>query len=331
MKRIGNLFDAIADWDNLRLATAKAMHGKRRKLDARQFAAGLDANLRRLNENLLAGNVDVGRYHQFIIFDPKQRTITAPCFEERVLHHAILNVCEPVFERALIHDSYACRRGKGRVACLQRAQQFARRYPFFLKLDVRKYFDSVDHKCLKESLARKFKDRRLLTLLERIIDSYEVTPGKGVPIGSLTSQHFANFYLGRCDRLIKEDCRIPGYVRYMDDMALWSNSTAQLKERLKTMESFMAGTLNLELKPVPLINRTAHGMDFLGCRIFPTHQVLNARSRRRFRGKLKAIELALTNGAITELGAQRHAQALIAFTKTTGMKTWRFRRGSIKQ
>jgi hypothetical protein len=133
VKRVGNLLDAVADWQNLRLAAAKALRGKRGKADARLYLADLDANLRRLGEQLRAGSVPVGRFHQFTIHDPKERLITAPCFEERALHHAIMNVCEPVLERWLIADTFACRRGKGRVACLQRAQAFARRFPYFLK------------------------------------------------------------------------------------------------------------------------------------------------------------------------------------------------------
>src|SRR5262249_18192200 len=157
----------------------------------------------------------------------------------------------------------------------------ARQYPFFLKLDIRKYFDSIDHATLKELLARRFKDRRLLALLGRIIDSYQVAPGKGVPIGSLTSQHFANFYLGWCDRFLNERPAVPGYVRYMDDMALWADSPAQLTAVLQAVQPFLAGRLQLTVKPDPYINRTGGGMDFLGCRLFPTHQRLNPLSRRR--------------------------------------------------
>ena len=317
MKRAGNLLDAVADWDNLRLAAVKALRGKRGKDDARLYVANLDANLRRLGEQVRANSVPVGRFHQFTIHDPKERLITAPCFEERVLHHAILNVCEPVFERWLIDDAYACRRGKGRVACLQRAQIFARRHPIFLKLDVRKYFDSIDQATLKHLLARRFKDGRLLALLGRIIDSYAVTPGKGVPIGSLTSQHFANFYLGWCDRFIKEERRVPGYVRYMDDMALWAGSTAELSSTLEAMRSFLAERLQLTVKPEPYLNRTGRGMDFLGCRLFPTHLRLNGRSRRRLSPQAASPGPCLaggpderTRGAAAQRGPDRvHANA----------------------
>jgi RNA-directed DNA polymerase len=326
MKRAGNLFEAIADWANLRLAAAKALRAKRARADARAYVARLDDHLRRLRAELLAGSVTLGRSHQFVIHDPKERLITAPCFEERLLHHAILNVCEPVFDRWLIFDTYACRAGKGRVACLQRAQEFARRFPFFLKLDIRRYFDSIDHATLKLLLARRFKDRALLALLGRIIDSYAVAPGKGLPIGSLTSQHFANFYLGWCDRFIKEKRRLPGYVRYMDDMIAWADTAAPLQAALPAIESWLAEELQLGVKAKPYRNRSAHGVDILGCRVFPTHQVLNRASQRRFRRKIGALDAALRHGEISEREAQARGQALVAFTQTAGVKSWRFRR-----
>jgi hypothetical protein len=134
-----------------------------------------------------------------------------------VLHHALMNVCEPVLERAAIFDSFACRKGKGRLAAIERAQVYAGRHGWFLKMDVRKYFDSVPHRTLEGLLARKFKDPAVLALFGAILASYETTPGRGLPIGNLTSQHFANFYLGRLDRFVKEVLQCLAYVRYSGD------------------------------------------------------------------------------------------------------------------
>jgi RNA-directed DNA polymerase len=325
MKRTGNLFEAIADWNNLRVAVLKALCGKRKKVDALHFVGDLDANLKLLRQRLVTESMPLGRFHQFTIHDPKKRLITAPCFEERVLHHAVMNVCEAIFERLLIFDTYACRRGKGRVACLLRAQQFARRHPFFLKFDIRKYFDSVDHDVLKTKLGRHFKDHALLRLFGRIIDSYAVAPGKGVPIGSLTSQHFANFYLGSCDRFVKQTLRAPGYVRYMDDMLVWDSSTAALKSNMARIQEFLHDQLKLTVKPQAYINRTARGCDFLGCRVYPSHQTLNQASRRRFCRALRWLNSAVQRGQISEREAQQRGTAVIAFTRTPGMKCWRFR------
>ncbi len=254
MRRASHLFDRIADRENLRVAVYKALRGKRSKADARAFVANLDESLKSLRDELVRGSIRLGEYHQFTVFDPKQRLITAPSFRERVLHHAIFNVCEPVFERNLIADSYACRRGKGRIAALLRAQEFARRSAVFLKTDIRRYFPSVSHGILGARLERLFKDRRLLDLLRRIIASFESSPGRGLPIGSLTSQHFANFYLGSFDRFVKEGLRCKGYVRYMDDSALWAATSHDLRAHLAMAETFLTNELDLEFKPRPFLS-----------------------------------------------------------------------------
>ncbi len=330
MRRVDHLFERIVDRDNLRQAVHKALRGKRSRHDARAFVANLDEDLESIRNDLVRGDIRLGEYHQFTIYDPKERLITAPCFRERVLHHAIINVCEPVIERWLIGDTFACRRGKGRIAGLARARQFAGRFAYFLKMDIRQYFASISHEILAGRLERLFKDRRLLELLRRIIASYGSTPGRGLPIGSLTSQHFANFYLGWFDRLVKEGLRSRGYVRYMDDFVLWADSAAPLREHLAIATSFLKHDLDLEAKPSPYINRVEHGMDFLGCRVFPEHTILNRRSRVRFRRQLRGLELSYLSGGIDELNLQQRATALVAFTRTPGLSSWRFRQGVIE-
>lgn len=330
MRRTGHLFDRVVDRENLRVAVGKALRGKRSKADARAFVSDLDANLDEVGGLLMRGEFPFGSYHQFTIHDPKERLITAPCFRERVVHHAIMNVCEPVFERRLIADSFACRVGLGRPAALRRGMEFSRRFGFFLKLDIRKYFDSISRPILADRLGRIFKDRRLLDLSGRIIAGYEFSPDRGLPIGALTSQHFANFYLGWYDRFVKERLWVRGYVRYMDDCVLWSDSSAALREHLGATREFLATELDLTLKPEPYINRTAHGVDFLGARVFPNRVVLNRRSRTRFRRRLAALERAAAAGSIHEDDLQRRATALLAFTRQAGIKSWRFRRRVIE-
>jgi RNA-directed DNA polymerase len=323
MRRANHLLDRIADRENLRIAVHKALKGKRDRHDARALVATLDASLDELRGGILRGDVALGEFRQFTIHDPKERLITAPCFRERVLHHAILNICEPVFERWLIADTYACRVGRGRLAALQRARAFAARSRFFLKLDIRKYFASISHPVLERKLARLFKDGPLLALLGRIIASFESAPDRGLPIGSLTSQHFANFYLGWFDRFVKQGLRVRGYVRYMDDCALWAGTSRELNNHLAMAAGYLGE--ELELKPSPYINRTRHGMDFLGARVFPDHMTLNRRGRVRFRRKLRALEAAHGDGRIGERELQQRASSLVAFTRTEGLSSWRFR------
>jgi hypothetical protein len=326
MRRTGNLFERVLAWDNLREAAARALRGKRHLADARDFAHDLDARLADLQARLAAGTFTFGRSRQFVVYDPKQRVITAPDFPERVIHHALVNVCEGGFERWLIDDTFACRAGRGRNAALARARRFARRFGFFLKLDIRKYFDSVSHAQLLERLARLFNDRRLLDTFEQIVASYRGPLGRGLPIGSLTSQHFANFYLGWFDRQVKERWSVKGYVRYMDDMLLWDDSRLRLRELRREAMAFLDSQLQLTVKPHPYLNRSRLGLDFLGCRVYPNRISLNRRSRDRFRRKLAALEAMHGQGTINARELQQRGTALVAFARAGGVESWQFRR-----
>lgn len=297
MKRTGNLYEAICDPENLRLAFWKARKGKAFRPDVRRFAADLSANLERLRRGLTDQSVAVGNYRYFTIRDPKTRTICAAPFPERVLHHAIMNVCDPVFERYQIFDSYATRRDKGTFAALERAERFTRPGLWFLKLDVKKYFDTIDHALLKAGLGRLFREKRLIALLNKIVDSYEKSPGKGLPIGNLTSQYFANHYLAVADHFIKERLGVKQYVRYMDDMVLWEADKKVLREKGRELERFLCDRLLLGLKPVCL-NRSEQGLPFLGFRVFPGKTLLRPGSRRRFLTKMKIVHEAHAKGLI---------------------------------
>lgn len=330
MKRTGRLFDRIVDRENLRHAFHRARRGKRGRPDVEEFAADLETNLRRMVRQLEAGSFPVGRYRQFLIHDPKKRLITAPCFGERVLHHAIINLCEPHFERFLIADTFACRPGKGRIAALHRAVQFSGRYSRAIKLDMRRYFDSISHHVLLERLRRRFKDDRLLALFRRIIHSHGAPRGRGLPIGSLTSQHFANFYLGWFDRFVKEQLRVRAYVRYMDDCLLWAADKQKLAAWDGQCRAFLSTELDLETKTAA-IGTVRHGFDFLGCRVYADHLKLNARSRRRFRRKMLELRAQFTRGEVGSEGLQQQLTSLVAFTRAGGTKSWNFRRNVLQR
>jgi RNA-directed DNA polymerase len=330
MRRAANLFDRISEFENLRLAFDKAARGRRGQAVVRQFAASLNQRIATMSLAIADGTFPIGRFQQFLIRDPKERVITAPCFDERVLHHAIMNICEPVMDRWLIDDTFACRTGKGRESAIERAQRFARSAAWSLKLDVRRFFDSVPHGTLMILLERRFKDRRLLELLTRIITAYRGELGIGLPIGSLTSQHFANFYLGWLDRFVKDSLGVRGYVRYMDDMILWHDDLGQMRAIQQRCGEFARDRLGLQFKP-PDVRRTSAGVEFLGCRIWPTHVELNRRSKRRWRRRVKALARAERLGLISEAELQVRLSALTAFAKCAGVKSWRFRRSVLQQ
>jgi hypothetical protein len=323
MKRVGNLFEAVVEPENLRLAFWKASRGKRDRPDQRAFAMRLEDEIEGLRVGLLQGDYPVGEYTRFTVYDPKERVICAAAFRERVLHHALMNVCEPWIDKWLIADTFACRVGMGQARAVRRAQAFARRHAWFLKCDVRKFFDSVPHVGLKALLRRKFKDGRLLSWCDRIIDTYETAPGRGLPIGNLTSQHFANLYLDPLDRFVKETLRFGGYVRYMDDFVVWGADGETLKRARSAVTAFAAERLGLELKAEAFINRTRHGMDFLGMRVFPHTVRIDRRSLRRFVAKTRRYEWLLAQGVWTERRFQERMTALTAFVAQGDTLHWR--------
>jgi RNA-directed DNA polymerase len=181
MKRSSVDLDAVADWHNLASAFRRAALGKRERPEVQWFAADLDAELASLRRDILAGTVQVGRTRRFCIRDPKPRIIHAPCFRERVLHHALMAHVGPVLDRALVDDTFACRTGKGALAAVQRAQYHARRWLWWAKIDIRAYFASINHAILEGLLARKLKDPGLLALIARIIDAHQAPPARDCP------------------------------------------------------------------------------------------------------------------------------------------------------
>lgn len=334
MKRDNYLIDRIACPENLRLAFWKAQRNHSIKEDIEEYRRHLDVNLIALRNEILCGEVNVGDYHYFTIHDPKERLICAATFRERVLHHALMNICHDNFERYQIFDSYACRVGKGTYAALDRAKSFHRRYNWFLKLDVRKYFQNIDHEALKDLLRHRFKEEKLLSIFNQIIDSYNSQLStfnfqqKGLPIGNLTSQYFANHYLASADRYVTEQLRVPAYVRYMDDMALWSNSKAELLSLGKNFETYIAEHLKLELKPFCL-NAVDRGLPFLGYLLFPGRTRLGAAGKKRFSVKIEDYTVKLQQGYWSQMEYQQHVLPLISFVRYAD--TLRFRRDVSKR
>jgi RNA-directed DNA polymerase len=322
MKRPGYLIEPIAEMDNLELAYYKARKGKSEKASVLEFGKNLRKNLRGLQGQIRSGEVEAGGYHYFTIYDPKKRQICAAPFAQRVLHHALMNVCHPFFEKAQISDSFASRIGKGTYAALERAAAINRCCPWFLKLDVRKYFDNIQHGVLRTQICAMFKDPRLLRIMDTIIGSYEVMPGKGVPIGNLTSQYFANHYLAAADHYAKETLRVCGYVRYMDDMVLWHNDKEELLAAGQRFEEYVRTQLKLELKPFCL-NKNKSGLPFLGYLLYPDTTRLAQKSRKRYIQKSAEYEQLLEEGKWSQKDFQGHITPLTAFTQYADARAFR--------
>ncbi|HID69424.1 MAG TPA: hypothetical protein EYP35_02935, partial [Desulfobacterales bacterium] len=306
MKRVGNLIDKIASPENLRLAFTKAVRGKQDRKEVIEFRSDFDINITRLSYQLSSGSVALGNYHFFHVCDPKKRLICAASFPERVIHHAIMNICEAVLERFAVFDSYACRRGKGLRRAVKKAQYFSRKNNWYLKLDIHKYFDSINHRVMRDLLRKRFKDEAVLQLFSDLLATYHITPGIGVPIGNLISQHLANFYLGLMDHWIKEERKIRCYLRYMDDFVLFAESKDQLKDEFQQLTNFLGNHLALSIKDDWSLNRCSTGIPYLGFHIFPGSVRLGKRSKMRFIEKFRQYEFLYKSGIWSEEELSQH-------------------------
>jgi len=316
MKRVGELFERLTAFHHLHRSALLAARGKHRSVEVIRFLFNIERRIFEYRADLLGGTYCPGPFRIFEISDPKKRTIAAAPFRDRVLHHAICLLVEPIFERSYIFDSYACRRGKGPQHAIQRAQHFARRSEYFLKLDVRKYFASVDRNVLKSLIERKIKDRKFLSLLDRIIDNplQEDSPGKGLPIGNLTSQHFANFYLNGLDHFVLDRVRPNGYLRYMDDMILFGDEKASLWRAREGISKFLNSFLALELKQsATKLAPVSEGVPFLGFRVYRNVRRLSSDHLKRLRRKIKRRQSALANKGISERSYLDSVRSLISY------------------
>lgn len=306
MKTYKNLFDSIVSFDNLLLAAKKAQRGKRFRDNVACFNLNLEKNLLRLQKELSEQSYQPGEYRSFYIYEPKKRMISAAPYRDRVVHHALCNIIEPIFEKSFIYDSYANRRKKGTHRAVRRFQSRLCRYQYVLKCDIKKYFPSIDHEILKEKIRRKIADEQTLWLIDAIIDNsntqdeiYDYFPGddlftphersRGLPIGNLTSQFFANVYLNDFDHFIKETLRCKAYERYVDDFVVLDNDKSRLKAIGKAAVEFLNDS-RLKIHPNKFqIFLKNQGIDFLGYLVFPTHIRLRKSNALRFRRKLKRM------------------------------------------
>ena len=325
MKRWNYLYDKIWLLDNLKRAFKKAAKGKRQHAVVRQFEKNLTSNLVAMRDLVKSGEYSFGRFHSFVIHDPKSRIIHACRFEERVLHHAIMNICHRCFDQRLINDTFACRPGQGRVAALTRAQQHGRKHKYYLKLDISRYFDSIDHRILKRQLYGLFKEPPLLELFFSVIDSYHGRTEKGLPIGILTSQYFANGYLGGLDRFIKETLKAPAYSRYMDDFVLWHDNQKVLGRWMDDIECYAKTRLSLELHPKRRIAHCREGLPFLGLRLHPRYRWLGRRGRKNYQRRIREYENHCILGLMGANELQRRFDALHAATDLADSLAWRDR------
>lgn len=324
MKRTRIDLYEIAAFPNLIDAAVKAARGKRTRADVKAFFADSDRNLGHLRNDILACRIPRRQLNKFTIFDPKKRTIHAPDFADRIAHHAVMNFVSPILDRAMVDSSFACRPCKGVHAAIRRVQRNIRRYRWYAKIDIESYFDSIDHVMLLKALQRRLKGQAAMKLIRGIIDSYHTEPGKGMPIGALPSQHFANFYLNRLDRFITETIKAEAHVRYMDDVIWWCGSRQDAKNTLSGVTSLVEDTLGLVVKRSAVqVNRSVRGVSFCGFRILPGAIRLSARKRWRYAAMRRKWEGAWQAGLIDTRTLQAGYTAVYASTAYTDSRSWR--------
>jgi RNA-directed DNA polymerase len=300
MKRSGNLFGKFCSFSNLLLAYKKAKKGCRKNNETARFGFFFEKELIALSDELKNLSYQPGSFRYFTVNDPKKRTIAVAPFRDRVVHHALVNILEPIYEPCFIFDSYATRKKKGTHAAILRAQEFLGKNHWFLKMDIEKYFDSIDHHILKTLLQRKIKDFKFLRVLFRIIENGGDN-GKGLPIGNLTSQFLANVYLNGFDHFAKDHSAIRHYIRYMDDFVVFSEDKIFLKSLKSTIEGYLQTELNLRLKEKStVLNHKQNGLSFIGARIYPGTIRIHPKTLRRGKTKLKLRKFELDNGRIGE-------------------------------
>jgi hypothetical protein len=314
MKRYGYLIESIAASSNLEWALWRASRQKLDRHDVQRFMNNVDVELLRLQQAILQGELPDGKYRFFTILDPKERTIAVAPFSHRVAHHAIIRQCGSTLDRHQIEQSFACRSGMGQYAAIAWLQKAMRRDLCYLKLDVRKYFDSIDHGVLINQLERVFKDETLLRLWHAIIDNYQCSPGKGLPIGNLTSQYLANHYLMHFDRHVKQTLKIKGYCRYMDDMIVLGQSTQELLALADELKGFLDNRLQLSLKTC-YVNYLSQGVSFLGYRVFRNSMRLNRRSKHRFINHWRTNDTLWLNGNVDESNSAVRGRAAFVFAE----------------
>lgn len=309
MKRAGALFDRIANFGNLCEAARLARRGKRFAGSALAFESEREHELLRLEEELRSGAYRPGPFREFVVREPKERKISAPPFRDRVVHHAVIRIIEPFLDARLIPHTYACRVGKGTHRAIVQCGRWCSRFPLALRCDIRKFFPSIDHDLLKSKVRRVFKDALLLALLDAIVDGSNpqepvsswflgdglFTPTerrRGLPIGALTSQWFANLYLNSLDQFVTREIRPGGYLRYMDDFLVFGRERGVLLEARDRIARFLEGDrLRLhERKSVVIPTRT--GVPFLGWRVFPSFRLLRGANKRRARRQMRRLARA---------------------------------------
>lgn len=295
-KLCGHTFEDIISIENILAAWREFAAGKRGKKDVQEFSYRLMDNILTLHDDLQTGAYRHGSYEAFKISDPKPRDIHKASVRDRLLHHAVYRVLYPLFDRTWISDSYSCRNQKGTHRAMNRFRTFSQktsknhtRTAWVLKCDIRKFFASIDHEILIQIISKTISDIRTIDLLTKLIVSFTSTgPGKGLPLGNLTSQMLVNLYMNEFDQFVKHRLKLKYYIRYADDFVVFWEDRNMLELTIPKFAVFLKDNLNLSLHPLKVsIWPIASGVDFLGWVHFPDHRIIRTSTKKRMLKRLK--------------------------------------------
>lgn len=312
MKKTGNLFPKVVEPDNIHLAYRLARKGKSWQDTIKRFETNLELNLEKIRTALIDKTFTTSKYKTFIIYEPKRRVIyKLPFNPDRIIQHALMNIIEPIWESFFIFDSYSCIKGKGIHAGSRRTMELIKKVGkdgYCLKMDISKFYPSLNHDILFSIIKRKIKCKDTLQLLKDII--YSIKGGYNIPVGNYTSQWFGNLYLNELDQFLKHKLKIKYYIRYCDDFLLFHNDKVPLREASHAISNFLTEQLDLKLSKNRLFP-ISEGIDFLGYRHFPNYILLRKSSAKRIKRRLKKLPIQLARGEIN----QEHFRSSLASTK----------------
>jgi len=284
--------------DNIELAYSKAKRRKTWKRSVKKVEKNREKLLKKIQNMLTNHTYKTSAYHTKIIHEPKERLIyILPFYPDRIIHHAVMNVLEPVWDSLLISDTYSCRKGKGQHKASRKCMQYVKKYEYCMQFDIRKFYPSLHHETLKKIIRKKIKDKEVLMLLDEIIDSTHTE--RNVPIGNYLSQWFGNIYMNEVDMFVKHELRIKPYIRYCDDFLIFGDNKKEMHEIADEIEQFLDSKLKLSLSKKNLFH-TTQGVDFLGYRHFKSGKILIRKSTaKRMKKRIKKLKWELKTKRIT--------------------------------
>ncbi len=287
MKTHKHLWDEFISAENFEIAAAHALRGKKSKISAKNFMRRRPRKLARLRESLQNGTYTTGRHRIFTVYEPKKRNVfMLPLYPDHIVHHALMNILAPIWQKLFIKDSYACIPGRGLHTASHRCMQMLRRNKYVLQCDIRKFYPSINHEIMMKILRRKITDKRLLKILENIVRSVDTE--RGMPIGNLTSQWMGNLYLNDLDMFVKHNMRVRDYIRYCDDFCLFADDRETLRRYRDTLREYLGTELDLVFSKA-FIKPTDAGINFIGYRHFKEYVGLTKAGAKKMKRKMRTL------------------------------------------